>query len=59
MSGVVTELFDKIGRIVPPGKSKLEIEVRYFVDERKKADVFSKMYPVDQTIQIAKTLIKK
>ncbi len=53
------EIFDKLGRIILPGKSKLEIEVRYFIDERKKSDVFVKTYSTEQTEQIAKTVIKK
>ncbi len=55
----ISDLFDKVGRIVPPEKSKLEIEVRYFIDERKKSDVFSKTYSLSQTEEIAKKLITK
>lgn len=53
------ELFNKIGNIAPVNDSNLEIEVRYFVDERKKADVFSKTYPPDMVREITKRLLQK
>jgi SAM-dependent methyltransferase len=52
-------LFNKIGGIKPDEKSKLEIEVRYYIDERKKADIYCNTYNTDKTIAIAKKLIKK
>lgn len=53
------DLFDKVGSILPAKDSKLEIEVRYFIDERKKADVYSKTYPPDVVQEITKRLILK
>jgi SAM-dependent methyltransferase len=52
-------LIDKISRIIPPDNSSLEIEARYFIDERKHNDVKSKTYSPEAAIQIAKSLIKK
>lgn len=52
-------LFDKIGSIKPQDDSKLEIEVRYFIDERKKANIYCTMYSKEKTIDIAKKLIEK
>ena len=53
------DLFDKVGSILPTKDSKLEIEVRYFIDERKKADVYSKTYPPDVVQEITKRLVQK
>lgn len=58
-TSVIPDTLDKIGRIIPSGNSKIEIELRYFLDERKKADVVSRMYPADQVILLAKDLITK
>lgn len=54
------DFFNKIGNILLPNDgSKLEIEVRYFIDERKKSDVFSKTYSFEATQEITKTIITK
>ena len=52
-------LFNKIGSIKPKGNAKLEIEARYFIDERKKANIYCTMYNIEKTIDIAKKLIEK
>ncbi len=52
-------IFTKIGNILPPAESKLEIELRFFIDERKKAEVFTKSYSREISQEIAKKLIAK
>jgi ubiquinone/menaquinone biosynthesis C-methylase UbiE len=55
----VSDALAKLGRVLPDAKSHLEIELRYFIDERKKSDIFSQSYPPDRAIAIAKELIGK
>ena len=52
-------LFDKIGLIKPPEKSHLEIEVRFFIDERKKDESITHAYTSAQAERLAKELINK
>lgn len=52
-------LIDNISRIIVPAKSTLEIEARFFIDERKKDDFNTKGFNKTVTETIAKSLIKK
>ncbi len=52
-------VFTKIGRIQPQNGAKVEIEIRYFIDERKRADIYCNTYNTEKTIDIAKKVIAK
>jgi SAM-dependent methyltransferase len=55
----IRDLFAKLSRIDIPKKSVLELELRFIIDARKKYDVFSKTYHLEETITLAKQLITK
>lgn len=55
----IEQFISNLSRCEVPKGSNLELELRFIIDSRKHYDISSKTYHTEQTIDIAKQLIKK
>lgn len=56
---LIEQFIGNLSRVEIPKNTNLELELRFIIDSRKHYDVNSKTYHAEQTIDIAKQLIKK